>query len=116
MPSTSAATASLPTKPTRLGMLTEKPDSDSTYLVYDPAAYDRCQLLLVVDSREGISRGRTRTICQHLEKQGVAFEERPLSVGDYLWLMRMENGREMVMDYVIERKTWDDLKVNSISN
>lgn len=34
---------------------------------------------------------------------------RSLSVGDYLWIMRMCDGTEMVLDTIIERKTLDDL-------
>lgn len=34
---------------------------------------------------------------------------RSLSVGDYLWILRFEDGRELVLDYIIERKTGFDL-------
>jgi ERCC4-type nuclease len=39
---------------------------------------------------------------------------RPLAVGEYLWVLRLgpTAEEELVLDYVIERKTWDDLRVN----
>lgn len=82
-------------------------------LVYDPAKFDRCELVLIADGRERAGGGRAsyKKMFDHLAKFGVTFETRALSVGDYLWVMRLDDGREMVMDYVIERKTWDDLKV-----
>ncbi|KAH7727802.1 ERCC4 domain containing protein [Aphelenchoides avenae] len=81
-------------------------------LVYDPAKFDRCELVLIADGRERAGGGRAsyKKMFDHLAKFGVTFETRALSVGDYLWVMRLDDGREMVMDYVIERKTWDDLK------
>lgn len=35
---------------------------------------------------------------------------RSLSVGDYLWIMRVYNGTEMVLDTIVERKTVEDLR------
>lgn len=84
-------------------------------LSYNPINFDRCKLLLIIDARENVDRGGSRkiNITQHLDKLGVVcYESRPLSVGDYLWVLKLENGKdEMVLDYIVERKTWDDLKV-----
>lgn len=92
-------------------------ECNGTMLSYDPAFFTRCKLTLIVDGREqncakgGGNRNRT-SITQHLDKLTVPFEVRTLAVGDYLWTLRMENGvDEMVLDYVVERKTWDDLRV-----
>uniref|UniRef100_A0A915CYC6 Crossover junction endonuclease MUS81 n=1 Tax=Ditylenchus dipsaci TaxID=166011 RepID=A0A915CYC6_9BILA len=65
---------------------------------YDPANFDENRLVLIVDGRE--------------KKLNVKHEVRTLSVGDYLWVMKLgdSNEKELVLDYVIERKTWDDLK------
>lgn len=41
--------------------------------------------------------------------QGIYYEMRSLSVGDYLWILRMHDGKEMVLDYIAERKTHGDL-------
>lgn len=41
--------------------------------------------------------------------QRIPYEMRSLSVGDYLWIMRMYDGTEMVLDTIVERKTLDDL-------
>ncbi|KAI1731611.1 ABC transporter domain-containing protein [Ditylenchus destructor] len=78
--------------------------------IYDPLDFALCQLVLVVDGREQNNKSRFKTMSQHLEKCTVAHELRPLSVGDYLWIVKLANGKEMVLDYIIERKTWDDLK------
>lgn len=37
-------------------------------------------------------------------------ETRALSVGDYLWVLRKIDGTEVVLDWVVERKTWHDLQ------
>ncbi|VDM64934.1 unnamed protein product [Angiostrongylus costaricensis] len=34
---------------------------------------------------------------------------RPLSVGDYLWVLRKIDGTELVLEWIVERKTWNDL-------
>jgi crossover junction endonuclease MUS81 len=44
-----------------------------------------------------------------LEKYNVKFEVRRLSVGDFLWIARDEQGNELVLPYIVERKRMDDL-------
>lgn len=44
----------------------------------------------------------------------MLYEMRSLSVGDYLWIMRMCNGAEMVLDIIVERKTLDDLRCSIV--
>lgn len=39
----------------------------------------------------------------------VAFEMRRLSVGDFAWICRDRNGRELMLPYILERKRLDDL-------
>uniref|UniRef100_A0AC35GUU2 Crossover junction endonuclease MUS81 n=1 Tax=Panagrolaimus sp. PS1159 TaxID=55785 RepID=A0AC35GUU2_9BILA len=108
-PSTSKGPSSSSTTTTAA---TTSADSTAIYLAYDPATYNQCELILIVDGRElggGKSKSK-KNICDHLDKMGVKYDTRPLSVGDYLWLIRLPNGEEITLDYVVERKTWDDLK------
>ena len=86
--------------------------SDATYLSYDPVDYDKSELILVVDGRELGLKRKNSTIVDHLQKLEVKFETRPLSVGDYLWIIKLPSGEELTLDYVVERKTWDDLKAS----
>ena len=37
------------------------------------------------------------------------FETRQLSVGDFVWIARDQNGKELLLPYIIERKRMDDL-------
>lgn len=39
----------------------------------------------------------------------VAFEMRRLSVGDFAWICRDRDGRELMLPYILERKRLDDL-------
>jgi len=87
--------------------------SASSLLFYDPSIYptNNVRPLLVVDQRELVShRKRRKTLRDHLEQLNANFEVRSLSVGDYLWLLKLPGGEELVLDYAVERKTWDDLK------
>jgi ERCC4-type nuclease len=83
-------------------------------LEYDPVLNQSVELVLIVDGREDkkSSSGR-KSIGEHLIKRGIIHEMRQLAVGDYLWILKLGVGceNEMVMDFVVERKTWDDLKV-----
>lgn len=39
----------------------------------------------------------------------MAFEIRRLSVGDFAWICRGDNGKELMLPYILERKRLDDL-------
>jgi len=94
------------------------PSIQPEMLTSDPSSIDRCRMVLVVDAREHSGAGRTKRnpskgkpITEHLQKLEVEYELRALSVGDYLWVLKLGDGRgEMVLDYIVERKTWNDLK------
>ncbi|KAI6203332.1 hypothetical protein M3Y94_00543800 [Aphelenchoides besseyi] len=88
------------------------PVSDSL-IEFSLSKYPAATVTLIVDGRENRPNGgRVKTMCEHLNKRSVEHELRPLSVGDYLWIVKLGPGaaNEMLMDYVVERKTWDDLK------
>ncbi|CEF66324.1 Crossover junction endonuclease MUS81 [Strongyloides ratti] len=67
------------------------------------------QVILVCDIREQHGMNKHKTVVDHLIKDNVQIELMPLSVGDFIWIWRTPT-KEIVLDYVIERKTWDDLK------
>ncbi|XP_072030478.1 crossover junction endonuclease MUS81-like [Amphiura filiformis] len=82
------------------------------------------EIVLCVDNCEtkGGSNKPTRKdlLLPELQKNGVNLDVRKLQVGDFLWIARerrvpvpgmlqMPTGRELVLDYVVERKRMDDL-------
>ncbi|XP_062239425.1 crossover junction endonuclease MUS81 isoform X1 [Platichthys flesus] len=84
-----------------------------------PGTYD---ILLCVDFIEttGGSSHKKQELVKELQRNGVSFDVRKLNVGDFLWVarekvapvpgqLRAPAGRELVLDYIIERKRMDDL-------
>ncbi|XP_034713011.1 crossover junction endonuclease MUS81 isoform X2 [Etheostoma cragini] len=84
-----------------------------------PGTYD---IILCVDFIEttGGSSHRKQELVKELQRNGVTFDVRKLNVGDFLWVarekmaplpgqLRAPAGRELVLDYIIERKRMDDL-------
>ncbi|PAV87455.1 hypothetical protein WR25_18598 isoform C [Diploscapter pachys] len=76
---------------------------------------DRAKVVLIADSREHRNYGfYAKSVVEHIAKSGFEFDVRSMPVGDYMWLARKEDGTEMVLDWVVERKTWDDLQSSII--
>ncbi|XP_067436210.1 crossover junction endonuclease MUS81 [Thunnus thynnus] len=84
-----------------------------------PGTYE---IILCVDFIEttGGSHHRKQELVKELQRNGVNFDVRKLNVGDFLWVarekvapvpgqLRAPEGRELVLDYIIERKRMDDL-------
>ncbi|XP_029382452.1 structure-specific endonuclease subunit MUS81 [Echeneis naucrates] len=84
-----------------------------------PGTYE---ILLCVDFIEttGGSHHRKQELVKELQRNGVNFDVRKLNVGDFLWVarekvapipgqLRAPTGRELALDYIIERKRIDDL-------
>ncbi|XP_064185167.1 crossover junction endonuclease MUS81 isoform X2 [Anguilla rostrata] len=84
-----------------------------------PGCYD---IVLCVDFIEttGGCTARKQELVKELQRNGVTFDIRKLNVGDFLWVarervapvpgqLRPPPGKELVLDYVIERKRIDDL-------
>ncbi|KAA8582731.1 hypothetical protein FQN60_006402 [Etheostoma spectabile] len=84
-----------------------------------PGTYE---IILCVDFIEttGGSSHRKQELVKELQRNGVTFDVRKLNVGDFLWVarekmaplpgqLRAPAGRELVLDYIIERKRMDDL-------
>ncbi|XP_030017399.1 structure-specific endonuclease subunit MUS81 isoform X2 [Sphaeramia orbicularis] len=80
------------------------------------------QIILCVDFIEttGGSHHRKQELVKELQRNGVNFDIRKLNVGDFLWVarenvapipgqLRAPPGRELVLDYIVERKRMDDL-------
>uniref|UniRef100_A0A3Q2ZKL4 Crossover junction endonuclease MUS81 n=1 Tax=Kryptolebias marmoratus TaxID=37003 RepID=A0A3Q2ZKL4_KRYMA len=84
-----------------------------------PGSFD---VVLCVDFIEttGGARHRKQELVRELQRNGVAFDVRKLNVGDFLWVarekippvpgaLRVPAGRELVLDFIVERKRMDDL-------
>ncbi|XP_076581200.1 structure-specific endonuclease subunit MUS81 [Chaetodon auriga] len=84
-----------------------------------PGSYE---IVLCVDFIEttGVGLHRKQELVKELQRNGVNFDVRKLNVGDFLWVarekvapvpgqLRAPVGRELVLDYVVERKRMDDL-------
>ncbi|XP_072232217.1 crossover junction endonuclease MUS81 [Leuresthes tenuis] len=80
------------------------------------------EIILCVDFIEttGGSHHRKQELVKELQRNGVHFDIRKLNVGDFLWVarekvaplpgqLRAPAGKELVLDYIIERKRMDDL-------
>uniref|UniRef100_UPI00358E0D33 crossover junction endonuclease MUS81 isoform X2 n=1 Tax=Myxine glutinosa TaxID=7769 RepID=UPI00358E0D33 len=83
-----------------------------------PGEYD---IILCVDVIETTGNSsRKKELVNELKRNGVAFDVRKLSVGDFLWVakqrvqplpgqLEVPSSLELVLDYVVERKRMDDL-------
>ncbi|CAJ0576065.1 unnamed protein product, partial [Mesorhabditis spiculigera] len=71
---------------------------------------EKAEVILLCDNRE-VSRKFKKSAgpVEHLMKLGIRAEVRTLPVGDFMWVLRRLDGQEMAMEWVVERKTWDDL-------
>ncbi|XP_037613801.1 crossover junction endonuclease MUS81 isoform X1 [Sebastes umbrosus] len=106
---------SFPGKPQNAQPTSRKPNAGCLL----PGAYE---IILCVDFIEttGGSSHRKQELVKELQRNGVNFDIRKLNVGDFLWVarekvapvpgqLRAPEGRELVLDYIIERKRMDDL-------
>ncbi|KAG8563649.1 hypothetical protein GDO81_016164 [Engystomops pustulosus] len=79
-------------------------------------------VILCVDFIEttGGAAHKKQELVSELKRNGVNFDVRKLHIGDFLWIaqekvqpvagqLRMPQARELVLDYIIERKRMDDL-------
>ncbi|CAB3407724.1 unnamed protein product [Caenorhabditis bovis] len=77
--------------------------------------YENPRVFLIADNREHRDNRPCKSVIEHLvKKNAINVDIRSLSVGDYLWICRKIDGTEIVLDWVVERKTWDDLKSSII--
>ncbi|KAI3421959.1 hypothetical protein GPALN_012497 [Globodera pallida] len=116
LPPPTSCTSSLPSslRPDDLDIVhvtttQSSPNSEPALLTHSAEQFAQSHLLLITDNREHCAGARTQRkakgIGEHLATMSVSFESRPLS-----WTNWAGKRQEMVLDYVVERKTLDDLK------
>ena len=67
-------------------------------------------IILYIDNREGRQNKETGLFYEKLIEFGVNCEQKALSVGDFVWVYRDPSSMtEYILDYIIERKSIDDL-------
>ncbi|KAK6641371.1 hypothetical protein RUM44_013080 [Polyplax serrata] len=69
------------------------------------------KILLLVDNQERDNKFQhsDQMTMRLLKSRNVNFKIRHLSVGDFIWIARNDQGQELVLPYVVERKRMDDL-------
>ncbi|CCG84235.1 protein of unknown function [Taphrina deformans PYCC 5710] len=73
------------------------------------------KIQLIIDNREVKTQKDRAFIDDQLYRAGIELSSRALDVGDALWIAKCHNGREIVLDHIVERKRMDDL-VSSIKD
>ncbi|XP_054740174.1 crossover junction endonuclease MUS81 [Anastrepha obliqua] len=69
------------------------------------------RIILLVDTQETNGKNK-RTLDQtrcYLESFDILYEVRRLTIGDFLWIARDQEGNELVLPFIVERKRFDDL-------
>jgi len=114
----------------------DKPeDYDIGYALTPPSIIDNLQpthseVILFVDNREKRNQQDGQYFFENLEKNGISVQILPLKVGDFLWVLRVYNSSDIsdqhkakkrptnytdyVLDFIVERKTSDDLAASII--
>ncbi|KAL2461161.1 Crossover junction endonuclease MUS81 [Abeliophyllum distichum] len=81
---------------------------------------DVYEVILILDSREQFATqgSRSRKIIEHICTQfKIQIEVRRLPVGDGIWIARHKfDGGEYVLDFIVERKKVDDLRLSIRDN
>ena len=74
---------------------------------------DEYEIVLCVDNHEAHGAGDKKTVKDQLNKLQVTWDYKNLSIGDFAWVAREKtennNPKELMIDYIIERKTASDL-------
>ncbi|CAN8061953.1 unnamed protein product [Agarophyton chilense] len=93
---------------------TTKEDLSTTYessLNNASSGYEECEVILALDSQEKVSQHRSQTFSSFrelLKRNGVKCSVRSLPCGDAMFLARFKDATEVVLEYIIERKTIND--------
>lgn len=85
-----------------------------------PGTFDIVLCVDVNETTTGQTKSRKEGLLRDLKNNGVQFDIRKLQLGDFLWVARERTvptpgclsvpvARELVLDYIIERKRMDDL-------
>ncbi|XP_067031660.1 crossover junction endonuclease MUS81-like isoform X1 [Acropora muricata] len=89
-------------------------------VVLRPGTFDIVLCVDVNETSTGQAKSRKDALAPELKKNGVQFDVRKLQLGDFLWVARERTiptpgclsvpvPRELVLDYIVERKRMDDL-------
>ncbi|XP_031549112.1 crossover junction endonuclease MUS81-like isoform X2 [Actinia tenebrosa] len=91
-----------------------------------PGTFDIVLCVDFIETTGGSSKSRKDALVKELQSNGVDFDIRKLQVGDFLWIAREKTRhsvpgvsddsepKELVLDYIIERKRMDDLNSSII--
>ncbi|XP_024913151.1 crossover junction endonuclease MUS81 isoform X2 [Cynoglossus semilaevis] len=85
-----------------------------------PGTFDIVLCVDFIETTGGGNHQKKQELVKELQRNGINFDVRKLNVGDFLWVareklaplpgqLRAPVGRELVLDYIIERKRMDDL-------
>lgn len=92
-------------------------NQEMRHFSWPAGSYD---VVMLIDNREVKSRTERDFFIERLQQEGVVCEVRALEIGDVSWVARkrkphsaITDGEEVVLDYIVERKRYDDL-VHSI--
>lgn len=75
------------------------------------ASAPQCKVVLILDTMERIRRSASNSAEKmgwRMREEGIECDVRPLPCGDALFVARYADGTEVVLDYLIERKTLED--------
>ncbi|KAH8289695.1 hypothetical protein KR054_009509 [Drosophila jambulina] len=98
-----------PRKPTKKELLEQAAAEERERRVEMPPG--SFEVLLLVDTQETSGKNK-RVLDQtrsYLESLGAKHEVRRLTIGDFLWIAKDQEGNELVLPYIVERKRMDDL-------
>lgn len=102
--------ASASSSPKKVHEVDKKIFDGTPYDIWLPEDYD---IILLVDNREIRSQSERDFFHRRISENNVGCDVRSLSVGDILWVAKHKNtGKEVVLNYVCERKRLDDLAMS----
>ncbi|KAM7436322.1 Crossover junction endonuclease mus81 [Porites harrisoni] len=98
----------------------DDPSSVTSDFILRPGTFDIILCVDVIETTGGQAKSRKEALIPELKKNGVQFDVRKLQLGDFLWVARERTtptpgclsvpvARELVLDYIAERKRMDDL-------
>lgn len=88
------------------------PATKTEYAIWEPDSYE---IMLILDNREIRSHQDRGFFLNKLSEKGCDVDQRPLVLGDALWIARHKRtGAEAVLDFILERKRLDDLSSSII--
>ncbi|SGZ52562.1 CIC11C00000004678 [Sungouiella intermedia] len=104
------ASSPLRNKPSKTHDRVQKVFDGVSYDIWMPGEFD---IVLIMDNREVRSLTERDFFQRRIVDNNVKCEVRNLSVGDVLWIAKhSKTGKEVVLNYVCERKRLDDLAMS----